>query len=58
MGFSFCFVQIKCLLAYCKIFVTNVVPKLVFQDEEGNVIFETNSFLVGKIIEVRFNLLY
>ena len=39
----------------CKVFVTDIVQKLVFQDEKGNVISETNSSLVGKIIEVRFN---
>ena len=42
----------------CKVFVTNIVQKLVFQDEEGNVIFETDSSLVGKLIEVRFNSLH
>ena len=41
-----------------KVFVTDIVQKLVFQDEEGNVISETESSLVGKIIEVRFNSLY
>ncbi len=35
--------------------VTDIVQKLVFQDEEGNTISETDSSLVGKIIEVRFN---
>ena len=39
----------------CKVFVTDVVQKLVFQDEDGNVISETDSSLVGKLIEVRFN---
>ncbi len=37
-----------------KVFVTDIVQKLVFQDEEGNVISETDASLVGKIIEVRF----
>ena len=41
-----------------KVFVTDIVQKLVFQDEEGNVISETDSSLVGKIIEVRFNSLH
>ncbi len=38
-----------------KVFVTDIVQKLVFQDEDGSVISETDSSLVGKIIEVRFN---
>ncbi len=38
-----------------KVFVTDIRQKLVFQDEEGNVISETDGSLVGKIIEVRFN---
>ena len=38
-----------------KVFVTDIVQKLVFQDEDGKVISETDSSLVGKIIEVRFN---
>ena len=38
--------------------VTDIVQKLVFQDEEGNVISETDSSLVGKLIEVRFNSLH
>lgn len=43
---------------YCKVFVTDIVQKLVFQDEEGNIISETDSSLVGKLIEVRFNSLH
>ena len=39
----------------CKVVVTDIVQKLVFQDEEGNVVSETDGSLVGKIIEVRFN---
>ena len=35
--------------------VTDIVQKLVFQDEEGKVISQTDSSLVGNIIEVRFN---
>ena len=38
-----------------KVFVTDIVQKLVFQDDEGNVISQTDSSLVGNIIEVRFN---
>lgn len=38
--------------------VTDIVQKHVFQDEEGNVISETNSLLVGKIIQVRFRSLH
>ena len=38
--------------------VTDIVQKLVFQDEEGNIISQTDSFLVGKIIQVRFKALY
>ena len=34
--------------------VTDIVQKLVFQDEEGNVVSETDGSLVGKIIKVRF----
>ena len=42
----------------CKVVVINIVQKLVLQDEEGNVISETDGSLVGKIIEVRFNSLH
>ncbi len=38
--------------------VTDIVQKLVFQDEEGNTISETDGSLVGKIIKVRFKALY
>lgn len=38
-----------------KVFVTDIVQKLVFQDEDGNIVSQTDSSLVGKIIEVRFN---
>ncbi len=34
--------------------VTDIVQKLVFQDEEGNVVSETDGSLVGKIIKMRF----
>ncbi len=34
--------------------VTDIVQKLVFQDEEGNTVSETNGLLVGKVIKVRF----
>ena len=39
----------------CKVFVIDIVQKLVVEDEEGNIISETDASLVGKIIEVRFN---
>ena len=38
-----------------KVFVTDIVQKLVLQDEEGNIISQTDSSFVGKLIEVRFN---
>lgn len=38
--------------------VTDIVQKLVFQDEQGNVISETDASLVGKVIQVRFKLLH
>lgn len=41
-----------------KVTVTDVVQKLVFQDEEGNTISETDASLVGKVIQVRFKSLY
>ena len=37
-----------------RITITDIVQKLVFQDEKGNTIFKTDSTLIGKIIEVRF----
>jgi hypothetical protein len=37
---------------------TDIVQRLVFQDEEGNIVSETDSSLVGKLIEVRFNSLH
>ncbi len=39
----------------CKVAVIDIVQKLVFEDEEGNIISETDGSLVGKLIEVRFN---
>ncbi len=42
----------------CKVAVIDIVQKLVFEDEEGNVISETDASLVGKLIEVRFKFLY
>ena len=42
----------------CKVVVIDIVQKIVFQDEEGNVVSETTGSLVGKIIEVRFNSLH
>ncbi len=41
----------------CKVVVIDIVQKLVFQDKEGNTVSETDSSLVGKIIQVRFRLL-
>lgn len=37
-----------------KVTVTDIIQKLVFQDEEGNTISETNGLLVGKVIKMRF----
>ena len=42
----------------CKVVVTDIVQKLVFQDEEANVISETDGSLVDKIIKVRFKSLH
>lgn len=42
----------------CKVVVTDIVQKLVFEDEEGNVISETDASLVGKVIQVRFRSLH
>ena len=39
----------------CQVVAIDIVQKLVVEDEEGNTISETDSSLVGKIIEVRFN---
>ena len=39
----------------CKVVVIDIVQKLVFQDEQGNIVSQTDGSLVGKIIEVRFN---
>lgn len=41
-----------------RVTVTDIVQKLMFQDEQGNVISETDSSLVGKLIQVRFKSLY
>ena len=38
--------------------VTDIVRKLVFQNEEGNTISATDRSLVGKVIQVRFKALY
>ncbi len=38
----------------CKVFAIDIVQKLVVEDEEGNIICETDGSLVGKLIEVRF----
>jgi len=42
----------------CRVVVTDIVQKIVFEDEEGNTVSETDSSLVGKLIEVRFNSLH
>lgn len=34
--------------------VTDIVQRLVFQDEDGKTISETDASLVGKVIQVRF----
>lgn len=36
-----------------KVFITSVVEKLVFQDEQGNVISKTDGVPVGQIVEVK-----
>ncbi len=41
-----------------RVTVTDIVQRLVFQDEEGNVISETDASLVGKVIQVRFKSLH
>ena len=38
--------------------VTDIVQKLVFQDEQGNIVSETDGSLVGKIIKVKFKSLH
>ncbi|WP_009631565.1 hypothetical protein [Synechocystis sp. PCC 7509] len=38
----------------CKVVVIDIVQKLVFEDEAGNIVSETDGSLVGKLIEVRF----
>ncbi len=42
----------------CKVTVIDIVQKLVFEDEESNVISETDTSLVGKVIQVRFKSLH
>lgn len=42
----------------CKVVVTDIVQKIVFQDEEGNIVAETDASLVGKVIQVRFKSLH
>ncbi len=39
---------------HCEVFAVDIVQKLVVEDEEGNNISETDSSLVGKLINVRF----
>ncbi len=41
-----------------KVTVTDILQKLVFQEEEGNVVSETDASLVNKVIQVRFKSLY
>lgn len=41
-----------------RVTVTDIVQKLVFEDEEGNTIAETDASLVGKVIQVRFRSLH
>lgn len=41
-----------------RVTVTDVVQKVVFQDEAGNTISETDASLVGKVIQVRFKSLH
>ncbi|KJH69778.1 hypothetical protein [Aliterella atlantica] len=41
-----------------KVTITDIVQKLVFEDEEGNTISETDASLVGKLIQVRFKSLH
>ena len=43
---------------HCEVFALDIVQKLVVEDEEGNIISETDGSLVGKLIEVRFNSLH
>ncbi len=38
--------------------LVDVVQKIVFQNEGGNTVSETDGSLVGKIMEVRFKLLH
>lgn len=40
-----------------RVTVTDIVQRLVFQDEVGNTISETDASLVGKLIQVRFRAL-
>lgn len=41
-----------------RVTVTDIVQKVAVQDEEGNIISETDDSLVGKIIQVRFRSLH
>lgn len=40
---------------HAKIVVIDIMQKSVIQDEDGNIVSETDSSLVGKLIEVRFD---
>jgi hypothetical protein len=42
----------------CEVFALDIVQKLVVEDDEGNIITETNAPLVGKVIQVRFKSLH
>ncbi len=37
-----------------KVVAIDIVQKVVFQDEDGNIVSETDGSLIGKLIEVRF----
>ncbi|KJH69353.1 hypothetical protein [Aliterella atlantica] len=39
---------------HTRVIITDIVQKLAIEDEQGNTVCETNSSLVGKIIQVRF----
>ena len=46
--------KVKITNRNCKVFVTDVLQKLVFKDGKGNTVSQTDGSLVGKIIEVKF----
>ncbi len=57
MGFINAKLDFTVLIVF-RVFIADVVQKLVFQDEEGNTISETDASSVGKVIQVRFRSLY